>query len=297
MFERYTEKARRVIFFARYEASQYGSPRIETEHLLLGLLREGHATIEALIPNLASGTEIRVEIEKHAVRGERISTSVEMPLAGEAKRALKFAAEEADRLGHRHVGTEHLLLGLLRAERGLAATALRAKNVNVETMRQSLAETQSKIHSTGETFRSTAAARASAAATASLVLEAFLGELRGGLGDNAEEFFVPQAQYIDAFGKRWCGEYELKNKMRELFAPFAARSASYRVEEVTEFRKGLCVATLVWEGVPLAGIDPGTLLRMSIAFDPQDYDWVIYFVQVTPVEGEGRHPGDAAESC
>src|SRR5256886_353965 len=106
MFERYTEKARRVIFFARYEASQYGSPYIETEHLLLGLLREDRALAKRILGEVNPEEGIRAEIERHTTSRERISTSVEVPLTLESKKILKLAAEEADRLGHRHIGTE-----------------------------------------------------------------------------------------------------------------------------------------------------------------------------------------------
>ena len=97
MFERYTEKARRVIFFARYEASQYGSPFIETEHLLLGLLREDKALANRFLRTHGSIESIRKEIESRITVRERISTSVEVPLSQECKRILTFAAEEAER--------------------------------------------------------------------------------------------------------------------------------------------------------------------------------------------------------
>src|ERR1700676_423656 len=88
VFERYTEKARRVIFFARYEASQYGSPYIETEHLLLGLLREDR-TLAKWFPRESNvEPEIRTEIEGQITQRERISTSVEVPLTEECKTAL-----------------------------------------------------------------------------------------------------------------------------------------------------------------------------------------------------------------
>jgi ATP-dependent Clp protease ATP-binding subunit ClpC len=86
MFERYTENARRVVFFARFQASQYGSPYIESEHLLLGLLREHEGVVKGLIPNLPPMDKIRTEIERYFTRGERISTSVENPLSAECKR-------------------------------------------------------------------------------------------------------------------------------------------------------------------------------------------------------------------
>ena len=111
MFERYTEKARRVIFFARYEASQFGSPYIETEHLLLGLLREDKALTNRFLRSHASVESIRKQIEQHTTVREKVSTSVDLPLSNECKRVLAFAAEEAERLSHKHIGTEHLLLG------------------------------------------------------------------------------------------------------------------------------------------------------------------------------------------
>src|SRR5664280_421686 len=116
MFERYTEKARRVIFFARYEASQFGSPYIETEHLLLGLLREDKALTNRFLRSHASVESIRKQIEGHTTIREKILTSVDLPLTNECKRVLAYAAEEAERLSHKHIGTEHLLLGLMREE-------------------------------------------------------------------------------------------------------------------------------------------------------------------------------------
>ena len=108
MFERYTESARRSLFFARYEASQFGSASIETEHMLLGLLREG-----GLTPVLASVPveRIRREVESRVAVREKLPTSMEIPFSEGTKRALGFGAEEADRLLHAHIGSEHLLLG------------------------------------------------------------------------------------------------------------------------------------------------------------------------------------------
>src|SRR5947209_1947994 len=130
MFERYTEKARRVVFFARYEASQYGSPYIETEHLLLGLLREDRALAKRFLGEVNAEEEIRSEIARHITSRERISTSVEVPLTSESKKVLNLAGEEADRLRHRHVGTEHLLFGLLSLERSFVYEIVKARGVD-----------------------------------------------------------------------------------------------------------------------------------------------------------------------
>src|SRR5438067_11224148 len=139
MFERYTEKARRVIFFARYEASQFGSPYIETEHLLLGLLREDKALTNRFLRSHASVESIRKQIEGHTTIRERVSTSVDLPLGNESKRVLAYAAEEAERLSQKHIGTEHLLLGLLREEKCFAAQILTERTVQLSKVREHLA--------------------------------------------------------------------------------------------------------------------------------------------------------------
>jgi len=140
MFERYTEKARRVIFFARYEASQLGSRCIETEHLLLGLLREDKALAGRFFPRAQATLDgIRKEIEGRTQKREKVSTSVELPLSDQSKRVLTYASEEADRLLHNYIGTEHILLGLLRAEDSLAADILQQKGLRLSRVREELA--------------------------------------------------------------------------------------------------------------------------------------------------------------
>ena len=141
MFERYTERARRVLFFARYEASQLGSISIETEHLLLGLIREGKGLTSRIFARSHLSLEnIRKEIEGRTVFREKVSTSVEIPFSTETKRVLKFAAEEADRLLHNYIGTEHLLLGILREERSVGSTVLSEKGMRLNTVREDIVQ-------------------------------------------------------------------------------------------------------------------------------------------------------------
>lgn len=140
MFEKYTEKARRVIFFARYETSQLGARRIETEHVLLGLLREDKALSSRFFPHAEAALEaIRRQIEGRTVARDKVSTSVELPLSDESKRVLTYAAEEADRLMCSYIGTEHILLGLLREEKSLAAEILYENGLRLSRVREELA--------------------------------------------------------------------------------------------------------------------------------------------------------------
>ncbi|HEY2930167.1 MAG TPA: ATP-dependent Clp protease ATP-binding subunit [Acidobacteriota bacterium] len=140
MFEKYTEKARRVIFFARYEASQFGSRYIETEHILLGLIREDKALTSRFFPRAESTIEtIRKEIEGRTVIHDKVSTSVELPLSDESKRVLQYANEESERLLCNYIGTEHILLGLLREEKSVAAEILHEKGLRLAKVREEIA--------------------------------------------------------------------------------------------------------------------------------------------------------------
>src|SRR5437667_9290284 len=147
MFEKYTEKARRVIFFARYEASQFGSSYIETEHLLLGLIREDKNLTNRFFPKAnASIDSIRKEIEGRTLIREKVSTSVDLPFSDESKRALNAAADESERLTHKHIGTEHILLGLLREEKSVAAEILRERGLRLSMVREELSRGSSEKH-------------------------------------------------------------------------------------------------------------------------------------------------------
>ena len=136
MFERHTDKARRAIFFARYEASLLGSPRIEAEHLLLGLVREDKSLTKQFLQSDESLESIRRRIEQHTPARERLATSVDLPMSQGCKTALAYAAEEADRLSHRLIGTDHLLLGLLRDGESFAAQILHQFGLSLDEVRQ-----------------------------------------------------------------------------------------------------------------------------------------------------------------
>jgi ATP-dependent Clp protease ATP-binding subunit ClpC len=140
MFEKYTEKARRVIFFARYEASQFGAQAIDAEHILLGLLREDKQLTQKFFHDPHSTVEsIRKEIEGRTPLRDKVSASVDLPLSQSAKRVLSYAADESERLQHRHIGTEHLLLGILREEKSPAAEILYERGLRLDQVRANLA--------------------------------------------------------------------------------------------------------------------------------------------------------------
>ena len=134
-------------FYARSEVSQLGSFAIEPEHLLLGVLAERNGLGSRILAH-TGGTldDLRSDIVRRSTSRERISEPDEIPFSASSERVLQYAADEADRLLHDAMGTEHLLLGLLREERSVAAEALAARGLRIEAVREAIV----KLLSNGE---------------------------------------------------------------------------------------------------------------------------------------------------
>jgi len=141
MFNRFTVRALKVLFYARSEVSQLGSTAVEPEHILLGVLDEGNGLGSRILARaIGALDDFRNDIVRRLTRREEVPESNEIPFSASCKRALQYAAEEADRLLHDYVGTEHLLLGLLREERSVAAEVLVARGLRTEAVREAIVE-------------------------------------------------------------------------------------------------------------------------------------------------------------
>jgi ATP-dependent Clp protease ATP-binding subunit ClpC len=138
MFERYTEPARRVIFFSRYMAVQTGSPEIETEHLLLGLLRADMVLARRFLGSPWVAEQVWREVEDKKPVRPPIPPEVDLKLSPEAKHVLRLAADEAEQFSSKKIRTEHLLLGLLREEGCFAAELLNGHGVHLASTREEL---------------------------------------------------------------------------------------------------------------------------------------------------------------
>ncbi len=135
MFERFTERARRVIILAQEEAKRLNHSAVGTEHILLGIIREGEGVASKVLESLnISPDRVRAEIESAIGRGERAPYE-EVAFTPRAKKVLELALDEARRLGHNYIGTEHLLLGLIREGEGVAARVLEAMGADLERVR------------------------------------------------------------------------------------------------------------------------------------------------------------------
>jgi len=141
MFDRFTDRARKVMGLARQEAQRFNHDYIGTEHILLGLIQEGSGVAADVLKNLdVDPKRIRQEIEKLVSHGTTMVTMGQLPFTPRAKKVLELALEEASNLGHNYIGTEHLLLGLIREQEGIAAQVLQNLNVRLEEVREEVLE-------------------------------------------------------------------------------------------------------------------------------------------------------------
>src|SRR5271154_1048120 len=284
MFERYTERARRVVFFARYEASQYGSGYIQTEHLLLGLLREDYATVRKHLPGEPCLAEnIRAEIERRIRIAERISTSMELPLSIEGKKVLTLAAGAADRLKHRWVDTEHVLVCLLELEGTTAAQILAARRLTAQAVCEQLAKAQSPQSVTASGTQTSASAHADATSSGLLILNAFIDGLRTMKAAQLLPFFGGNAEFIDATGKSW-NQAKIGRNFETLFAPYAKRNATHVIESTLVDSDQMFVAVVLWKNALLASEQRAWMHRMSAVLVSKGGEWEIVLIQVTLVQ-------------
>ncbi len=137
MFERFTDRARKVMALANQEAQRFNHEYIGTEHILLGLVKEGSGVGAAVLRNIGLDLrKVRLEVEKLVKSGPDMVTMGKLPQTPRARKVLEFAMEEAKALNHNYVGTEHLLLGLLREPEGIASQVLRNLGLNLDEVRE-----------------------------------------------------------------------------------------------------------------------------------------------------------------
>ncbi len=137
MFNKFTERARKVILLAKQEAKRFNHDYIGTEHILLGLLREGEGVAAAVLQSLGMNlNNIRLEVEKLVQVGPTTVVTGDLPFTPKAKKVMELAMEEARTLGHNYIGTEHLLLGLIREGEGVASQVFMNMGLDLEKVRE-----------------------------------------------------------------------------------------------------------------------------------------------------------------
>ena len=148
-FDKFTDRARKVLTLAQDEAQRFNHNYIGTEHLLLGLVREGEGVAARVLENMnVELAKVRTAVEFIIGRGDRPVVG-EVGLTPRAKRVIELAIDEARRLGHNYIGTEHLLLGLVREGEGIAAGVLESLGVNLDKVRHEVIRVLSQSSAAG----------------------------------------------------------------------------------------------------------------------------------------------------
>ena len=137
MFDRFTDRAKKVMNLARQEAQRFNHEYLGTEHVLLGLVQEGSGVAANVLKNMGVDLDkIRMEVEKIVKTGPTMVTMGQLPFTPRAKKVLELSMEEASSLNHNYIGTEHLLLGLIKENEGIAAQVLLNLGVKLEDVRE-----------------------------------------------------------------------------------------------------------------------------------------------------------------
>src|ERR1043165_5723068 len=161
MFDRFTDRAKKVMNLARQEAQRFNHEYLGTEHILLGLVQEGSGVAANVLKNMSIELpKIRGEVEKIVKTGPSMVTMGQLPFTPRAKKVLELSMEEAANLGHNYIGTEHLLLGLIRERDGKAAKVLTNLNVKLEQVREEVLDFLGADVSNAETEKEQPAAPA-----------------------------------------------------------------------------------------------------------------------------------------
>jgi len=265
MFERYSHKARRVIFFARYEATQYGSSHIESEHLLLAILREDPQLTRQLLGGEGTEDDVRRAIESRIQRRERISTAVDLPLTQECHSILKRAAAEADRFNSQSIEIGHLLLALLAQEGSLAVTVLGEMGVAGTAARNRLLRGR----------------REPREAHLRRVLDALVAAWVQRDLDAFFSFVAEDVRLVDASGGVHCG----RESLRLLFPSAKSRFETRRItlEDLRTIRSEVAVVTALCDLADPSELGGVQQVRAGLVLCTGAAEWEIVFAQMTEV--------------
>jgi uncharacterized protein (TIGR02246 family) len=240
-------------------------------------MREDKALLGRFLRENGGVESIRREIESQITRGERLSTAVEIPVSAACKRILKKAAGEAERLGSKYVGTEHILLGILHEHDCLAARLLSERGLTPDWLQEELARPSEDPQRSLES---------AAAEIVSLMRIARVW----GLGQATEfaRMFAPDGQFVDSQGNLWIGPECIHEAARLVFAAPGWAKSIGKIEDVQFVGSKAAMATLVWESPAKQEKPNPGCVRMTVILTQKPEGWKIVRVQATGLQPQSR---------
>jgi uncharacterized protein (TIGR02246 family) len=266
--------ARRVIFFARYEASQYGSPEIETEHLLLGLLNDRAGPPPAALRDAGTPESIRADVEARITRGEPFHGSVEVRLSVQSKNVLNYAADSAEQLQHPRVEAVHLLLGILREEQCLAAKILRERGLQGSDVEQDA--TRLTKENPGRP----------GVATVVHAQKAILRLLEAWSARDAKKvagFFAAEGLLTDLQGELWTGPDGAELALAKFFYKWRGTTTLGELTDLRSIRTEAWLATVTWKSNKKTKTRASSALRLIAVFIHARGDWRVIWAHLLDI--------------
>ncbi|MGH9698887.1 MAG: Clp protease N-terminal domain-containing protein [Candidatus Acidiferrales bacterium] len=231
-----------MIFFARIEASQFGGRSIDTEHLLLGLIKQDSSLARTVLPRPDAVEFIRMDIEAQIPRAERYSTSIEIPLSKESKNVLRYAEQSADMLHQRQIDSVHLLLGLLGEKKCVAARILGQYGVTTDAIEQKIRRL-TETHATEIWSAPEIVLDNSLAIDLQMTADRFLDAWRAREADAVANLFEPEGQFCDERG-----EWHRGSRVRDGIAHYfgATEDALPAMKGISLPAQNIAILTIVW---------------------------------------------------
>jgi hypothetical protein len=252
----------------------------------LGLLREDGHIVRHFLPQLGQVSAIREEVEAHIERRETISTSVEVPLSAECKRILNFASEEAQRLAHKHVGTEHLLLGILREEKCFAARILKLKSAELPAIRVAMANGKTGDHAAQRvSWRSDELKER---------LEKFLNAWSTCNAKVFSEWFVEEGLFVDVHGALWNSPLKIRTGAALYFTSMGSATTNGRLEELRLVTSRTAVGSAIFEpaaedAAPASSAENANQkagrggIRVTVTLVERHTEWMVVAAHITAI--------------
>jgi uncharacterized protein (TIGR02246 family) len=217
---------------------------------------------------------LREEIESQIQRRERYSTAVEVPLSAECKRILNVAAEEAQRLGSAHIGTEHLLLGILREEKCFAARLLAERGLSLELLREELGQAPAQ--------------QASFAGGGVVYLSQLVNAWKSGNAAGFARCFDAEGQFVDPQGDLSVGPAQIVAAAHRIFKALGWAKCEGKIEDVVFIGAKAVMANLVWEAAEASPTPNPRCVRMTVILTQKPEGWSVARVQATGMQPQSR---------
>jgi hypothetical protein len=267
MFERYTEHARRAIYFAKYEAAHAGSRSIDPEHLALGLLWDSYPLVRYLNSSATTLPGLREKLGVRPNPRKPLSMKDQIPLSTRSKQIIRETALASDDLGQNHIGPEHLMLALLKIKKPLLDKIFPGGQADLDSLRNRIAKVPPPV--------TNAEANGNSVTVASV-----LESLTAGVDDIFLPYLADELQFMGVNGNLHLGRNAFVKSKKDLLGPFSGKTVTFKVEAEEKKSSGIRICTLLWKEPNKVGKLDEDDLPMTALFSVGNDGFSLFLIDV-----------------